>query len=1019
MRAGAKPKITEKWERFTAAVREYIASHNGIASICEVFEAGKETGLRLPWTTPKLEEVAHVLVKNNEFFRIDLNIPGGKPLAIYPGHHKVTSTTFFVPNAPGADHAQSVERAKAMLDSLVEEAQRVVREKKAQPKPKRKRNRELDAPKPLAYSPNQFRAKECMANGYIAMRSVQHQILHLFLLQTYGGRTFEMSDIMRDISVDLVLKLVGVKDLPSVFLLEPRLRFLTLGCLPAAMKDQLCAGKEAEKIMQKLLLLSAAAGKGKAQYAYTVLKNPKSARQVFELLPSAKVEFEGQFTKIFDCRTVEGIVEYHRALELFELMEFIDPHTNDLWSKRYTMMINGRNAPTTLSKQVVRTLVKEPYDVTWPYFHFEVEDFVKATGLNWITLQSTLLQLFERKKDSDKKKSSMKEEIEQKRCSTKTRAALFLKGTEEFEPNPESLFDKKSVDDFMFLKGLDLATILNNLVASAVFVANGVITKLPRPWTVIRGYLETLSTESVDDWTKRVALNNLHRQFLTLFKDYRDLYEYNVACNVRNQISKMSTETLTLTTQEFNNAMNLATKRLQVPVELGELIERLKIVLLCPPQEFAGASARHLLNEIRNSGIDEAVFYLKLTQFLTQNMSKDGVDKSSRYRCTKKALQEIALARPLAFYSSLLDYITFAKDPTKRGLMESTPGACTFFLDLDADMYLELDLPAALPVEIVQTTKQLVRQSMTDILRKQRYGMPKGANIVVSNHRIGLPTLPDCVARWQFPTKEQLPSLSGDFRDYPGCTCSLLYQTFMQLFVIIYQTQSPEDTPQMTIIARLLYAFILSRCSVGASLIDILEEYQSYAQEAIIQQIALLEQCEFIYRIHSMHVFPVFVADVYAHPHLIPCYNEESQVHAAAQVRPHFWVALRGVIDQSVRERLQMKICDIVDTTPGIEIMEVAAMMCNLALADLIHIVDVLELDEVIYTVYSKSTEGGLDVTECDGICAPCDMLTFMLMVGRELMDPSEQRIHRKLFPTRHNQKNLALALSRSLASET
>lgn len=998
MRPGRK--VTEKWERFTDVVREYIQTHDGIASICEVFEAGRAVNPRLAWTTPKLEEIARVLVKDNEFFRIDLTIPGGKPLAIYPGHHKLTSTTFFVPNTPDLDHSQSVERAKAILDDLIAKATSSAK-KKTRRKPK---DEDLPEPKPVVYTPNQFRSKECLAHGYIPMRSVQYQMFHMFLMSTYGGRVFTIADVERDITVDLAIKLVGAVSVPPVFLIEPKLLSITVGCLPPATVTEMFGENTLSKTLEKFIFYAAHVGYRKHVHGF-LSGTPQGG---FRVEPFVVCELEGQFTKLFDCRVLERITAFHRLEKLLSLMEFIDPHTNHLWMKRYGMSLNFRNSPSSVAKAFVQALVKPPYDVSWPYFHYEAEDLVAKSCVNWANLQTVLLQIY----------TKNTKEVDAKPKSTTTRVAAFLSGKEEFEPNPDSLFDQKTVEDFQFLAGLDVVTVFNNLAAAVVVMANGITTKLPRPWSTVRQYLEKLSKNSVADWQKGMVISTIHGQYLTMYKDYKDLYEYNVACNSREQMARTSFESILLTTSEFNYLMNISSKRLHVPVVMGELIERLKIVLLCQSKDFVESSARVFLSEIRNSDLDEAVFFLKMTRFLTQKISKDEADRTSRYRCTAKALQEVALARPLTFYSSLFDYYVIAKDPTKRGRMDSSPSACNFFLDMDADMYIELDLPEAVPVEIVQSTKRIERQSMTDISRKQRYGMPKGANIVVNSHRIGLPNLPPCEPSFEVPANCLRAFPSCSFRDYPACTCTALHNAFMQLFVIIFQTHPQDELSQTTLVSRLVYGFILDYGSEGVSLPEILSEYPEYSPAVVVRCIILLEEFEFIYRIHSMNIFPAFVADAYARPHLIPHDLSTDDETAYELVRPHFWVALDGNIDEALLLRIKLKISHIIELSPGIEIMELAAMMSNLSLADLLQIVDVLELDEVIYTVYSRPSCESLDDPEVDGISAPIDSFTFMTMVGNKQLFREKNRYERKLFPTKNGQKNLALAVHRELACE-
>ncbi|OHS94970.1 hypothetical protein TRFO_38831 [Tritrichomonas foetus] len=108
--------------------------------MAEIHEISTSIFKYSPWSTSNLETLSQFLITHGECFRIDLAVPHKTPLQIYPGHHKVSSTTFFVNEKSEDGHVSDVEKAKNFLNDLTQAAIITSRNKKRKSKPKNAQN---------------------------------------------------------------------------------------------------------------------------------------------------------------------------------------------------------------------------------------------------------------------------------------------------------------------------------------------------------------------------------------------------------------------------------------------------------------------------------------------------------------------------------------------------------------------------------------------------------------------------------------------------------------------------------------------------------------------------------------------------------------------------------------------------------------------------------------------------------------------------------------------------------------
>ena len=111
---------------------EAIEKNGGIISVKQAHECVLQVFNKYPWSTQNIENLSRFIVSCPEFFRIDLSIDYPKPLAIYPGHHRTSSTSFFV--TAKENQAPDLDKAREFLKRLVDDAISRLSEKKSKPK---------------------------------------------------------------------------------------------------------------------------------------------------------------------------------------------------------------------------------------------------------------------------------------------------------------------------------------------------------------------------------------------------------------------------------------------------------------------------------------------------------------------------------------------------------------------------------------------------------------------------------------------------------------------------------------------------------------------------------------------------------------------------------------------------------------------------------------------------------------------------------------------------------------------
>lgn len=1233
-----KSRKSTKWDNFKSNVIKYI-KEKGIASMQEVYDISNQY-LHMVYATSHFEKLASFLVTNCGCFRIDLSIPNPKPLAIYPNHHKIKSTTFFVLEETDDNHFADVERAKSILKDLTEKALEAENEKKKAKSVKKSKSSKIDLEpsekdeKMSKYRENQFRARDCMLNGFIPMISVQMQMIHLFVFDTFGSQPFTIQQFVDKMSLDFMSKIVGIKHIPDVLLKDIRFRHILVSCLPKRIQDQIQLSEAPQILSQNFKRISDFTfGRFGRQFLTKVNDD------TYQLIDSIKIKFLGQFEIKYNFVSQDQVNEFHFMLQIIDLLENIDPHSYSLWLKRYSTDSIYRDDPTYITRKIIDTFVTFPYNKTFPFFYPQVEKFVAKYGQNWCNLKSTLQEFFQ--KDENKLSVLMQ-------CMYPSGGPIddFCNGR-PLEPKPFTLFSKITSKDFELPKSdtgennyYDTNLFFNYLSAIMKLFPSGLITSMNDMWDKAMPIFTELTGVEAEDFLHGNTPEALHFILRSKFAEYRDLCTFSTANESikirkfdqkellsllqnyeqkkKNEIDDLrssssisqaelkyeiktirkqymlKSEIFELTTSDYLDRFSTNKLRYALSRPTAEMVERLKILSITPLDSISIKYAKIFLSEIEDietngnellkndendddyvdSTVTNGVLFLKLSNFYSERFNKF---KSNNIFYKNGLNCELYTITPSITYKDIIYFFNILqKKPYEfSSRAEINCGSMSFFLDYNIPIQLDLEFRGGIKSkrkqkknnfdsdsdnefetnfdddnddddysnDIVIDSSYLIGKlsnfddrristkkasNMTSIVKQLRFYDSvsvklKGLllpTLISSNDNDNASTVeiaaPPKRGRGRagrgkrrvqpnnqrksddenkksdnesikFEVSNDLISklesnmcLCSNFTNYPSDSSNALYDSFMQLFVVICQVWNGPDPQKFVLICRLLYAFIDHKFSVGASLESILDEFATFDIAYIFSGIDFLEQFKFIYKLNIDTAMPHFLSDSFAKSRLIKVKcerkdekqdenkskkivvkkkkvkrskknksddggfiddylesddddnenensspenmneKEDANENSSECIAPHIWINANGVLDWKLMHRIMRKIVEIVEFEPGIEFTQLAGRLPSITPNDIFALVDALEYDEVIYSIFLIDDDPDCDefekplfVDEVKSMMSPpvdCTMYMYNLAVNMKnpLLKPA---VKRRIFPTERSKFNLALVV--------
>lgn len=986
-----KNKKLERLAKFKEKVYALL-QEKGIATIEEMFNCAKEVFEKFVWSTQTIENLSRYLMSCPEFYRIVLRVKDNKPLVLFPGHHKVDSTSFFVLKKD--DQTEDLAKADALMEQLIANAPKPTKKKKGGTrKANNAPNEMIDPqeealkvapPEKIVITAKMDKNMTCHSTvsrnyGYINSKRIRSQLIHEYIARQFGYQKFSLSECIENMPLSLFAEIGGIEQFPRVLKEEPMLFNVIIKCFPKKFLDKLNYQSGYDDIVSLLNSLT----DGKANNKILAKNGAK-----YSLLKDITIIFPPVFQEQFQLGKLEDIPRLWQSFMIIELLEQVDPNSNALWKKRFLLHFEKQTSQFMKpAKYYIEKFIKQnEIAKEFPLNCFKLEEFLKKVGLNYGFLEGHLMSMY----------NSNKDDIVKQFVPKSGPVSLFCRGESsdglQFTINPESIIDHIDPNSFKWIKDVKAHVALNYFTSLFSVSPRGALISTPRRWNSILELIKTYGSPTEQELHQLQKTHSAHLFSIAYHRDYRDLFNYNMAtASITAKKISSKADGFVLMTSDYNWRNSILRLGWKMDPSLGEMIERMRMVSLCPYSIFRASKAEQILTAIDDSKVNEAVIFLKFTKFLSKP-ADEGAGSESPYRFSRCSIMELKQKVPISYWAVIardIDSISQAthQDPSLNGKILNNPGSCSFLvlpsctakLDLATDRFIEA------------STSDTLSRSLVTLTDDKSFDI-----FTIKVDRLSLPLLKvaDTPDAKDISLENSMPPV--DFTSYPSQTCNSLHRGYMQSYVVFFQVFAEKDLDFLLVI-RMVYSFVSFRFLRGCSLDEIISHFGEENKERTIKAVIFLEEYEFIYTLQSTTAMPQFVADEYANPHII--YGEIDEKYF--KVRSHYWTDINGNQNMELIHLLTGTVVDIVRNNSGIEFLDLAEELPSVSLSDLQMIVNVLEADEIIYTTYTKDEGGDLFEEGCQ-VCTqrlhPC---VFLYEIGKSLVDPEFVRTKRWIHSTR------------------
>ena len=742
-----KEKINSNSQKeiFLQKAIHYLKTRGGIATIEEMFKIAETVWEKYSWTKTKLEKIRDLLVQSNQALQIDIAVPHPKPVKIYEGRHKVQRTIFFA--LPNESYERSVERAKSILQGMTNQALQLEKEKSKIKKRKQQEQLKIQNEDSSSHQPqnivqnldqnnsnifedtqNPLNLKtidekkqfECLNPLYFSSRRHQAQILHFFIITTFGLNAFTISDLFEHFTVDLYLKLFNGLSIPRIFVKEPRLCSILLPYLPKQYQELFHFEKAPTPLGKLLKFLS---------NTLKILINPTF--DTFQALSCVSIEFPNDITCTFDISTPEGVIDFWKAYLLSELFESSDT-LGSLFLKHY--MIKPQASNLFLTTSLRNILLPLNYKI-FPYNFFSTEELVRKLAINWVFLKNSLIALNFSKIPDFKQlwNESLAYKVSQSPVLT-------------FNSIPQNLRKIETISDEQFeviIKNLEQKTALAIITGISEISTGNCFLEGNHPWSKINSLFQQYSPQDLE-----FNAGKVHMNLYPHYRDYRDLYDETRAFFLANsdnaysqflafhfsedfssdQFNNISNnnlrnnEKIQMMVHEINEHFRIWKLGRKMPPFLGELVERLKIVLFSQKYNFPVSVLTKFLYEIdtSDSNLEEAILFLQLCGFLF--LSHERV-----YTFNRMKLTDLAPLQDKDHFKKLNDVDRYVK---LYALSSFDLNASSLFYLLNNENEFHFDIQFNSDIELFQSFTNV--RSLSAFVKKILYSFHDQINPLLS-----------------------------------------------------------------------------------------------------------------------------------------------------------------------------------------------------------------------------------------------------------------------------------------------
>lgn len=944
------PKSLMKDVMFIDTVVSKI-DENGIVDQEQMFEIYKSFRPKTLWYTELFEELSNLLIKSGKVHRILIELD--KPSKVYANRHRYTTISFYVRKKENGDYTEKTEESRRILQQLINDQNEARKEKKVVIT--KKGNMDFKHTRQTLYA----------KYGYISKKRVAQNILHKYLVKTFGFSCFSINDIMNLMPLSLVATLVGF-EIPDFFKIKPELMNLSLESFPnefiSDVIDITFTTAYIEDLLQNIV--------GKIQGTTPLVSDPE--KNVYKCYRFCKVDFCG-IVYDFDFIYSKQVDLFWNIFYCYHLINSSDSNLFAFWKKRYSADI----FPIEYIKwQINRYSESGVNEYAFSYFDMYRISLLVCSDL--IHTAHTFSHI----------SSSSKVKYDYSKLLT------IMSLRDDFKVLPSYHFDENNSFEYEFVKSRGPVSFLNYLASLYCLTGSGIISYHIIKWNVLYSILNKYFTLE-NEWQSR-SLSSFHSNHMKI-KYYNDLFCYNVATNSYNIREFITSDKfIFLSTSQYLKRMNIDKLCLTMNYLLGETLERAKTILLSKQNSFSNITEYEFLYSINSydDAIKEVLIALKYSRF---HSAKDG-----KFKIRKSRVVVLNPKKPQQYFDNIRSNIENLKNSRFDNIsidnkISSTPGTLVFLLVSDLVDISDHALSEHQVITISTSTRM-------PVLHNKMVNM-----FSFSIKKLSLPNLPSLNDTSNDMT---MPDMLSDkpcvgynilLRDLT----SYLRSSIEKIKILTKSLNIFNSSTQMKMLC-FLHSQIFYTFSHGIYLEELVETNKP-SNMNIYELILFLESFGLIYQVHSTNSNPVFVADTFASPHLvIQSYRKYESYHLK---RHHIWIDINGELNRSIMFSLYTVISDYIHTNSGCEVEDLLDFVNSTSIKDIIDILDIMEADEVIYSWYQREVSDALIGVKKVSYKRVSN-IEYLSEFSRELKDPTYNRVKRFLFIAEDHITNSSQVLS-------
>lgn len=917
----------KKWHAsFRLDVLTYVEEHN-IINAYQIYDIYKSKYGKKAYSAVQLTKLHEILQNEEKLARVDQLIP--KDLSsnlqnkkLFRGHQNNDTITFYVKSSLPTD--VQIRICRNEIDSLINQKNSNFTDSIND-----RSDSIIESDPSISLKSNSSQLMSLISPGFLSSKYLRCHLLHSFLLDLYLNKSFTIDDILSSMPAALFFKIIGTTTIPTIFKQYPLMRFVCLSQFPEKVLNMINY-YDSYKPLQNLL------NKLEKEF-WLIKKNPNDGS--YSIIKSIILSFS-----VKNCRFVTPITFSHhedndifwRFLLISTRIENNDTHSSCLWHKRWSIkdycmyakkdslmsiIFENSPAPNCCSSRKLTDLVKS--------YGYELTFILNYIDKDLICQDDLLIEKF----CSDFQWENPNIVTNFNNIETKNPSITYHSQQTE----NKFINQIRSKDQIIIKKLVDTDDNfrLTYIVAKSKITLNGIIHNSDVQWKLIGDLF------SQSNW---IEMRGKFHFLLNSYQLIRSFHDYALSLIIQNCYNNStSNDCFELQQTELLSHFNISNLQLTIPHFIGELVESLKMFLLCNNSSYSNSLGFKFLCEYKSNSFYDSLFDLKLLGLLNPKQENKSNSKPKLYLQNNRLL-----IKDQYFFENIKKLI-------------STHSFSNYQREF---LYL-----------ILKTNKNLHFQ-----LTYNQKDIYPGFDYFTNIQLFDYPKLPEFDVLITTNKTEIEKDESNKF--------SLLNEAISQINLIQLQLSQIKKTDFSPFII-FGYCYIFFSRYDGLSLNELCKilniDYDSLNFDALVASLSFLEEFRFIMKKNCSSALPLYICDAF---------YEHSQPK-------HFWTTLDGQINISLLNKQICYVYEQIDLNPGIELSSLYSMISYLSIHDLIHILKLLIYDETVYmTTNIKQTNNSFFESD---LVLPINELSpthILIVLYLKQIDPSCNFPTIRLYPT-------------------